>query len=399
MLWARTSIHLEGPQLSGTANIDADEMTNSILLMLKTPPPFGGGEVCSGWLRDYVAEKKGFIVEEIRSLRRTRSSQGSFAFWKLWEFLSMWLRLLILLIRYRPKVVYKSTAHGFVPFLRDSIFFWTARLFGAKFAGELAGEKFRFLYGNRISRWYGKLVLTRFSGIRVLGKEIASELSMLGVRNTVIMDNGVDVPNGISYLVEPSDGVIRILFVGLHSKAKGFDVLLRACGHLKCNRVRFELHTIGEWHSEEFRQEMLQFIETAHLADVFIFHGLQHAEEKWSIYSQCQVLVLPSLTEGQPLVILEAFGCGIPVVATRVGGIPDIIEDGVNGLLIDPGIEEDLAQALERLAQDCELRQKMSVANRILYSSRFTVERYVENHAAWLENCANERGTHSAKSR
>lgn len=370
---------------------------NKVLLLLKTPPPYGGGEVRSGWLRDYVADKESFIVKEIRSSKRTRANQGSFSVWKLWEFLLIWFRLLILLIQYRPKVVYKSTAHGFVPFFRDSILFWSAKLFGTKFAGELAGEKFHFLYGNRISRWYGKLVLRRFTGIRVLGKEIADELSRLGVKNTVIMDNGADVPNGISYLVEPSDGVIRILFVGLHSKDKGFDVLLRACRHLRRNRVRFELHTLGQWRSEEFRQEMLRFMNSVDLANVIYFHGLQHAEEKWAAYSQCQVLALPSLTEGQPLVILEAFGCGIPVVATRVGGIPDIIEDGVNGFLVNSGAAEELARALEDLAQDCELRQKMSVANRILYSSRFTVERYVKNHAAWLENCANERGTNPAK--
>lgn len=357
------------------------------MLILKTPPPYGGGEVRSAWLRDFVKDKEEFLVQEIHPFRQTRANQGSFAFWKLWEFLSTWLRFLILLIRYRPKVVYKSTAHGFVPFFRDSILFWTAKLFGAKFAGELAGEKFRFLYGNKISRWYGKLVLRRFAGIRVLGKGIANELSRLGVKNTIIMDNGVEVPNAIPSVAEPSDGVTRILFVGLHSKDKGFDVLLRACRRLRCNKIRFELHTLGQWHSEEFRKEMLRSIETADLAEVFNFHGLRHNEQKWSIYSQCQVLVLPSLTEGQPLVILEAFACGIPVVATRAGGIPDIVEDGVNGLLVNPGAAEELAKALEDLAQDCELRQRISAANRLLYASRFTVQHYVKNHAAWLENC------------
>jgi len=372
-------------------------MHAEILLILKTPPPYGGGEICEGWLRDFVKGKKEFLVVEIRSSRRTRANQGTYSAWKLWEFLSTWLRLLILLIRYRPKIVYKSTAHAFIPFFRDSILFWSAKLFGAKFAGELAGEKFRFLYGNRISRWYGRFVLTRFAGIRVLGKGIAGELSRLGIKNTIIMDNGVEVPNGISYVAESSDGVLRILFVGLHSKDKGFDVLLSACRHLRRNGVRFELHTIGEWHSEEFRREMMRFIETADLAEVFNFHGLRQGEAKWAVYSQCHIFVLPSLTEGQPLVILEAFGCGIPVVSTRVGGIPDVIEDGVNGLLVNPGAAEELAKALEDLAQDCELRQKMSVANRVLYGSRFTVERYVETHAAWLENCDRGRDTDPAK--
>lgn len=368
-----------------------------ILLILKTPPPYGGGEVRSAWLRDYVADKKEFIVEEINSSMRTRSNQGSFAFWKLLEFMSTWIRVILSLIKYKPKVFYKSISLRFIAFFRDSILFFTAKLFGAKLTGELAGEKFHFLYGNVILRWYGKFVLKRFMEIRVLGEGIAAELSRFGINNTIIMDNGVEVPNGVSYVAQPSDSILKILFVGLHSKDKGFDVLLRACQYLRNNRIRFALHTIGEWDSEEFRQKILQFNSTADLADVFNFHGLRYGEEKWSVYSQCQVLVLPSLTEGQPLVILEAFGCGIPVVATRVGGIPDIIEDGVNGFLVRPGAVEELASALEHLAQDCDLRQKMSVANRILYSSRFIVERYVKNHAAWLENYASERDADPAK--
>ena len=137
---------------------------------------------------------------------------------------------------------------------------------------------------------------------------------------------------------------------------------------------------------------MMCFIESADLVELFNFHGLQQGEKKWSVYSQCQVLVLPSLTEGQPLVILEAFACGIPVIASRVGGIPDVLEEGVNGFLVNPGAAEELAKALEDLAEDCELRGRMSAANLFLYSSRFTVERYVESHAAWLENCAKEQG-------
>ena len=122
-----------------------------IVLILRTPPPYGGGEVRSAWLKAYVKDKEDFIIEEMRSSKRTRANQGCFSVWKLWEFLLIWLRLLIILIRNRPKVVYKSIGHGFVPFFRDSILFWSARVFGAKCAGELAGERFNFLYGNRVA--------------------------------------------------------------------------------------------------------------------------------------------------------------------------------------------------------------------------------------------------------
>jgi glycosyltransferase involved in cell wall biosynthesis len=77
-----------------------------------------------------------------------------------------------------------------------------------------------------------------------------------------------------------------------------------------------------------------------------------------------QIFVLPSLSEGFPVTILEAMACGLPVVATRVGGIPDIIEDGANGYLIDTKNQEQIAEVLLKLLQDEELRKGISDKNR-----------------------------------
>jgi glycosyltransferase involved in cell wall biosynthesis len=76
------------------------------------------------------------------------------------------------------------------------------------------------------------------------------------------------------------------------------------------------------------------------------------------------ILVLPSLSEGRPNVVLEAHACGLPVVATNVGGTPELLEDGVNGLLVPVGDSDALAGALRRLATDHDLRLRLGVAAR-----------------------------------
>jgi glycosyltransferase involved in cell wall biosynthesis len=86
------------------------------------------------------------------------------------------------------------------------------------------------------------------------------------------------------------------------------------------------------------------------LGDKVRFTGF--VEDMGSIYRSLDLLVISSLTEGIPLVVLEAMQQGIPVVSTRVGGIPEVIEDGVNGILVEPGDPHALSRAIVSLVLD-----------------------------------------------
>jgi glycosyltransferase involved in cell wall biosynthesis len=91
------------------------------------------------------------------------------------------------------------------------------------------------------------------------------------------------------------------------------------------------------------------------------------------------IFVLPSLNEALPIVILEAMAVGLPVVATRVGGVPEIVQDGATGLLVAPGDEAGLLAALNRLAEDTALRAKLADAGRKQVRAQFTIEQMVRN--------------------
>ena len=86
------------------------------------------------------------------------------------------------------------------------------------------------------------------------------------------------------------------------------------------------------------------------------------------------VLLLPSLDEGLPTVVLEAMACGVPVVATDCGGVSEAISDGVEGLLVAPRDSAGLAEALARLWHDPKMRARMGAAGRRTATSRFTLE-------------------------
>jgi glycosyltransferase involved in cell wall biosynthesis len=102
-----------------------------------------------------------------------------------------------------------------------------------------------------------------------------------------------------------------------------------------------------------------------------------------SFYRSLDVFVLPSVsTEGLPLVVLEAMASRVPVVATRLAGAPEVIESGVNGLLVPPGDVGVLAEALMGLAGDAKLRLKFAELGVAHVREKFTVERVAEQVAA-----------------
>lgn len=108
-----------------------------------------------------------------------------------------------------------------------------------------------------------------------------------------------------------------------------------------------------------------------------LFLGFQ--EDVAPYYAAFDALVLPSLNEGTPVSAIEALAAARPVVATRVGGVPDVIRDGRDGFLVAPGAVDDLAARLARLAADPELRERMGAAGRDRVLPRYAVERLIDD--------------------
>ena len=89
--------------------------------------------------------------------------------------------------------------------------------------------------------------------------------------------------------------------------------------------------------------------------------------------------MLPSSNEGTPVSAIEALAAGRPVVATRVGGVPDVVAEGEDGFLVEPGATDDLAARLADLATDPELRERMGRAGRERVLDRYAVDRLVDD--------------------
>ncbi|MFH1684314.1 MAG: glycosyltransferase family 4 protein [Candidatus Margulisiibacteriota bacterium] len=175
----------------------------------------------------------------------------------------------------------------------------------------------------------------------------------------------------------------KICFCGRWTEEKGIFVLLEAIKFLEQKRKDFKLYLIGSAHIP-VKTEKSELIEkkvketAGKLSTVEITGPVEH-EKLPDLYQQMDIGVVPSVWE-EPfgLVILEMMASGLPVIASRVGAIPEIMEDNVNGLLVEPNKPEALAQRMELLLNDRMLRLKLDQAARKHVERKFTWEKHLE---------------------
>ena len=129
----------------------------------------------------------------------------------------------------------------------------------------------------------------------------------------------------------------------------------------------------------------------AGLGNAVTFAGWVRGEEKLALLQEAALLALPSYAEGVPIAVLEAMAAGLPVVTTPVGGIPDLIADGRNGLLVQPGDVPALASAINRLLDDPALRGAMGDLNRQQVVAEYDVPRYVDRLLALYTDVTAQR--------
>ncbi len=190
-------------------------------------------------------------------------------------------------------------------------------------------------------------------------QSIADEFVRFGLdpRRIHVSDYGFVPMRGSSGPSMPNHRRLRVGFVGTLVWHKGAHVLLDAIGRVD---REVELHVHGD---VNVFPEYVSRLRRAAAGLAVTFHGGFDRSRTSEIYQELDVLVVPSLwPENSPLVIHEAFMHHVPVIGARIGGIPGLIVHDVNGLLYEPSSPDLLAQAIQRLADDGELRARLAAA-------------------------------------
>jgi glycosyltransferase involved in cell wall biosynthesis len=166
-----------------------------------------------------------------------------------------------------------------------------------------------------------------------------------------------------------------ILFVGNLEPRKQVDVLLRATARLKENLPELQLLVVGSGESAGVQDQTARLLRLTHelgLEPTVRFMGRLSETALLDAYAAADVFALPSSSEAQGIVALEAMACGLTVVASAVGGLLGTIEDGVTGFLVPIGDVEALAQKLREVLASPDLRRSVGIAARRAVEQQFT---------------------------
>jgi glycosyltransferase involved in cell wall biosynthesis len=164
------------------------------------------------------------------------------------------------------------------------------------------------------------------------------------------------------------DRPFTFAFLGRLTEEKGVPVLLRAVAGLPAG---VQLRIAGDG-------PLRDLVEKAAAAAPERLHYLGHCADVRSLYHAVDAVVMPSLSEGLPMTALEAMACGLPLVASRVGGLPEVVQPDETGLLVAPDNGDELAGAMARLSEDPDTAAAMGASGRKRVEREFDQERMLE---------------------
>jgi glycosyltransferase involved in cell wall biosynthesis len=183
----------------------------------------------------------------------------------------------------------------------------------------------------------------------------------------------------------------RILFVGFIRPEKGLQYLIEAVGKLKTKKL-WELVIVGPWDKfPGYRTQLDNLIARLGIGDRISWEGyVPYGPQMFRYLRHCDLLVLPTLSEGAPHVLVEARANSLPLVSTTVGGIPTSVRTGHDGLLVPPKDPDALAAAIDRILEDRELRRSL-IRNGLQSARALVMDRFLDVIVDALERSGRRR--------
>ncbi len=327
----------------------------------------------------FVADELGIEVERIEELHREISP--------LRDAVAI-VRLARLIRRVRPHILHTHTAKAGAVGRLAALLAGDARppIVVHTFHGHVLRGYFdplRTAGFRLLERW----LATKSTALVAVSPQVRDDLVSLGVaprERFVVVRVGIELEQRVAAERDGRGESRRVLGIGPDRFAVGWigrmtgvkrtDDVLRAFRRLRDRGVDACLCMIGDGPDRPAVERRAH--ELGLMRDTF-FLGYQ--EEVAPFYAAFDAMILPSINEGTPVSAIEALAAGRPVVATRVGGVPDVIREGEDGFLVEPGDVDALAERLARLAADPELRERLGTAGRARVIPRYSVERLVDD--------------------
>jgi glycosyltransferase involved in cell wall biosynthesis len=320
-----------------------------------------------GWHKQYVVKTLPLHFGQ------TLGDIGKITLRKMVRMVAFVFKLCRTLISFRPALVYFTIVPTGKIFYRDALLTGLIKLFCPRIIFHLHKQGIEEMASSSLHKKW--LLRKTFQGVKTicLSEKLTADIRTVYKPRPFVLPNGIDVVNVPP--IKRDHDTPTILYLSNLVINKGIEVFLQSMVELYKQGCRFKARIIGapvDYTLEEARG----FCARAGIDHIVDIVGPKFGNDKFNELKQADMFVLPSFSECVPLSILEAMQFGLPVVATGVGGIPDMIANGIHGFLIPPGSIKDLTSRLKLLVTNKTLRLKIGHNARQCFIQKYTLSSF-----------------------
>lgn len=261
--------------------------------------------------------------------------------------------------------------------IRDAPLILFAKLFRKKLVIHLHGGD--YLTKEKIPAWMRKTLKKLLSGkspvIVLSSLEAGLIKKKYNAKAVNILPNCVDLKDAELFNRDFEKEVpVNVLFIGRITADKGFNYIVEALKKLQQTQTSFTFTIAGTGPDEKLYVEKFSQM----LGKDFNFKGVVFGDEKSNLFKMCNIFLLPSLFEGLPMSLLESMSYGMVPIVTPVGSMKDVVRNGENGIIVNINPEVEIAEAIEMLAQDRLLMEKLSKNAAEYIKENYDPENYIK---------------------
>ncbi len=365
-------------------------MKKKILFILHIPPPVHGSSVIGKSIMNSTLINSRFHTEFI-DLGTSKSLEeiGRIPLKKFGLYCAILFKTVKNILVIKPNLVYIAISASGISFFKDALVVLLSKTLGKKVVFHMHNQGVRNHQNHWLYNVFYHLVFNNTEVI-LLSKNLYVDIEKYApIEKIHFCSNGIQDISRSGQLVASRNAKqkVEILFLSNLMHAKGVFVLLEACDLLRQKGISFRCTFIGgesDIKAEQFNKKVAEL----DLGGYVRYAGKKYGHEKAIAFSKADIFVFPTLNEAFGLVNLEAMQFSLPIVSTLEGGIPDIVSDGETGFLVEKNNAYSLAEKLEILISDKDLRLNMGQAGRDRYESNFTLAAFEDRLSEILTKLA-----------